>query len=83
VKTSKKNLQTAIESKVAEAKAYMDRRTVPAGMTPVVFVQRLSHCSWFAGFRFSKVGTAIGDIQLDCHSSAYPDQEIVWVNSID
>jgi len=47
---------------------------------PCVFVQQVSAQRYHVGWRFTRKGTPVGEVQTDCHPALYPDQRIVWVH---
>ncbi len=50
------------------------------GMVGCVFVQQVSARRYHVGWRFTRKGTPVGEVQTDIHPTPYPAQRIVWVH---
>jgi hypothetical protein len=48
-------------------------------MVPCVISQQVSARLYDVGWRHTKAGTEIGEVQQDCHAGPYRDQRIEWV----
>lgn len=47
-------------------------------MVGCVFVQQTAANRYHVGWRFTKRGTPVGEVQADTHATPYPDQTIAW-----
>lgn len=77
-----KQIPVRIEEVKAEflewAKGMEDYLQGVIGKTPCIYTQKMSAHRYHVGWRFTKRGTPIGEVQKDAHVAYNPDQTIVW-----